>query len=158
MDPKVRPTRYKPMTLSTSSSGSTVFVKPRKQSCVPRGRLECLTLRNHSLIPPLRAGSHREKQNLSRWTNRTVSLTAVWTQVRSALTVSEWNRQTLPVGTAGTWKAMSDRGAELPGSSPVFYLYSICIPHMEQFEEALFHTFVNVLAQSLVSVPLSLVL
>lgn len=29
---------------------------------------------------------------------------------------------------------------------------------MEQFGEALFHTFVNVLAQSLVSVPLSLVL
>lgn len=56
------------------------------------------------------------------------------------------------------WKATSDRGADVPGSSPVFYLYSICIPHMEQFGEALFHTFVNVLAQSLVSVSLFLVL
>lgn len=40
----------------------------------------------------------------------------------------------------------------LPGSRPVSYLYSICIPHVERFGEALFHTFVTVLTQSLLSV------
>lgn len=109
MDPKVRPTHYKPMTPSTNSSGSTVFVKPKKQFCVLPDRLGCLTPRDRSQIPPLGAGSHREKQNLSRWTNRTVNQTVVWTRARSASTVSAWNRRTLPVGTAGTLKAMSDR-------------------------------------------------
>ncbi|XP_032146140.1 rho guanine nucleotide exchange factor 3 isoform X1 [Sapajus apella] len=48
MDPKVRPTHYKPMTPSTNSSGLTVFVKPKKQFCVLLGRLGCLTPRDHS--------------------------------------------------------------------------------------------------------------
>lgn len=112
MDPKVRPTHYKPMTPSTNSSGSTVFVKPKKQFCVLLDRLGSSAPRDHSWIPPPGAGSHREKQNLSRWTNRTVNQTAVWTQVRSASTVSTWNRQTLPVGIAGTLKAMSDRSMD----------------------------------------------
>lgn len=45
-----------------------------------------------------------------------------------------------------------------PGSSPVSYLYSICIPQVEQFGEALFNTFVTMLAQAPVSVHVSLVL
>lgn len=40
----------------------------------------------------------------------------------------------------------------LPGSLPVSYLYSIRIPHVERFGEALFNTFVTVLTQSLLSV------
>ncbi|XP_055239150.1 rho guanine nucleotide exchange factor 3 isoform X10 [Gorilla gorilla gorilla] len=47
-DPKVRPTRYKPMTLSTNSSGLTVFVKPKKQFYVLPGKLGCLTPRDRS--------------------------------------------------------------------------------------------------------------
>lgn len=113
MDPKVRPTHYKPMTPSTSSSGSTVFVKPKKQFCALPGRLGCLTPRDLSPVPPPGAESYREKQNLSRWTNQTVTQTVAWTQARSASTVSAWNRQTLPVGTAGTSKATSDRSKYL---------------------------------------------
>ncbi|XP_055468402.1 rho guanine nucleotide exchange factor 3 isoform X4 [Psammomys obesus] len=48
LDPKVRATRYKPMTPSTNSSGSTVSAKPRKQFCLLLGRLGCLTLRDCS--------------------------------------------------------------------------------------------------------------
>ena len=44
----------------------------------------------------------------------------------------------------------------LPGSRPVSYLYSICIPHVERFGEALFHAFVTVLTESLLSVLLCL--
>ena len=40
----------------------------------------------------------------------------------------------------------------LPGSRPVSYLYSVCIPHAERFGEALFHAFVTVLTESLLSV------
>lgn len=57
-------------------------------------------------------------------------------------------------------KATSDRSMCISESRPASYLYSICIPQMERFGEALFHTFVKIymLTQSLVSVPLSLVL
>lgn len=158
MDPKVRPTHYKPMTPSINSSGSTVFVKPKKQSCVLLDRLGFLTLMDRSWILPPGAGSYREKQNSSRWTSQTVIQTVVWTRVRSASTVSTWNRQTLPVGTAGMWKAASDRSMYFLEVALCLILYSVCIPHMEQFGKALFNTFVTMLTQSLVSVPLSLVL
>ncbi|XP_076787421.1 rho guanine nucleotide exchange factor 3 isoform X10 [Arvicanthis niloticus] len=108
MDPKARPTRYKPTTPSTNSSGSTVSVRPKKQFCLLPGRLACLTLRDWSRVPALRTGNHREKQNLSRWTNRTASRTVVWTPARSALSVSGWNRQMFPVQTVGLRRA-SDR-------------------------------------------------
>ncbi|XP_036075489.1 rho guanine nucleotide exchange factor 3 isoform X7 [Rousettus aegyptiacus] len=48
MDPKVRHTHYKPMTPSTNSSGSIVFVKPKKQFCVLLDKLRCLTPRDRS--------------------------------------------------------------------------------------------------------------
>lgn len=115
MDPKVRPTHYKPTTPSTNSSGSTVSAKPKKPCCVPPARPGCRTPRGRSQTPPPPgAGSRREKRNLSRWTNRTVTRTAVWTRVRSASTASAWNRQTPPVGTASTSKAMSDRSQCFP--------------------------------------------
>lgn len=53
---------------------------------------------------------------------------------------------------------MSDRSMYFLEADLCLNLYSICIPHMEQFGEALFNTFVTMLTQSLVSVPLSLVL
>lgn len=64
MDPKVRPTHYKPMTPSTSSSGSTVFVKPKKQFYALPGRLGCLTPRDLSPVPPPGAESYREKKKM----------------------------------------------------------------------------------------------
>ncbi|XP_076400219.1 rho guanine nucleotide exchange factor 3 isoform X5 [Peromyscus maniculatus bairdii] len=97
MDPKVRPTHYKPMTPSTNSNGSTASAKPKRQFCLRPGRPGCLTLRDGSWGLAPRSGNHRERQNLSRWTSRTVSRTAVWTRARSALSVSGWSRQRSPV-------------------------------------------------------------
>lgn len=108
MDPKVKPTHSKPMTPSTNSSGSTVSGKPKKRFCLLLGRLGCLTLRD-SWVLALTPGSQKERRNWSRWTNRTVHRTAVWTPVRSAWNVSGWSRQTCPVQTAGQRRA-ADRG------------------------------------------------
>lgn len=108
MDPKVRPTHSKPMTPSTNSSGSTVSGKLKKRFYLLLGRLGCLTLRDSWVLAPT-PGSQKERRNWSRWTNRTVHRTAVWTPVRSAWNVSGWSRQTCPVQTAGQRRA-ADRG------------------------------------------------
>lgn len=52
-------------------------------------------------------------------------------------------------------KAMSERSVCFLEAA-LSYLYSVCVPHVERFGEALFTTFVTVLTQSLLSVPFCL--
>ncbi|XP_066470764.1 rho guanine nucleotide exchange factor 3 isoform X2 [Tiliqua scincoides] len=94
MDLKANPTRYKQMTPSTSSSGSTVSVKPKKQSYVCQARVKYCFLKNPS-CQHIEAEYPGKNQSLSKWTNRIAVQTVVWTPVKSALTVITWSRRTL---------------------------------------------------------------
>ncbi|XP_072455108.1 rho guanine nucleotide exchange factor 3 isoform X11 [Notamacropus eugenii] len=94
--PKASLTPCRPATPSTSNNGSTAFVKPKRQRCVLRAGLGCWAPRSLLHSPPLSA----ERPSWSKWTSQAVSQTVAWTQVRSASTVSAWNRQTHAVGTA----------------------------------------------------------